>query len=87
MHQLKLQTFFYKFFTIALVQRIVSCSNNYMWFRRGGKVEKKGQRWWGKDISMQEFYVFLALSILTGIVKKRTLQSYWATDPIIVTPF
>ena len=83
----KLTDFFYKFFPEELVERIIECSNKYMWFRRGGKVEKKGQRWWGPDITVKEFYVFLALCILKGVVKKRDLQSYWSTDPLIQTPF
>ncbi|CAL4131895.1 unnamed protein product, partial [Meganyctiphanes norvegica] len=52
-----------------------------------GKVELPNSRMYGKNVTVPEFYSFLAMVILMGIVKKKKAADYWSEDPIILTPF
>ena len=80
-------SFFYNFITNELVDQIVECTNNYIYFRRAGKIQTpRGRIWDPNPITRGEMYVFLGLSISMGIVKKKKLHNYWSTDPIINTP-
>ena len=40
-----------------------------------------------KAITQADLKRFFALVMLTGIIRKPTLRSYWSTDPKIATPF
>ncbi|KAH7960094.1 hypothetical protein HPB49_016916 [Dermacentor silvarum] len=34
-------------------------------------------------VDLPEFYCFLAIVLLMGLVQKNTLQDYWSTDPML----
>jgi len=37
-------------------------------------------------VNVNEIWVFFALELLMGIVKKPSLKDYWSTDPLLHTP-
>ena len=39
-----------------------------------------------KDVTVKEMRKFLALHLLTGIIRKPEISQYWSTDPLLVTP-
>ena len=39
-----------------------------------------------KDVTVEEKRRFLALHLLTGIIRKPEISQYWSTDPLLVTP-
>ena len=39
-----------------------------------------------KHVTVEEMQKFLALHLLTGIIKKPEISQYWSTDPLLVTP-
>ena len=84
---------FKKFLTEKLVENIVSHTNRYAELMKSlPKVQEKIAsserslfKLW-KDLSVDEFWVFIAIQILMGLIHKPTLHSYWSTDHIINTP-
>ena len=79
--------FFNIFWTTTLVDLIAEESNRFFHFMQAGKVmpEQSRDRQW-TDVTSNDMRLFLALSILMGIVHKRSLKDYWTTDPLIATP-
>ena len=43
------------------------------------------QKW--KDVSVTEMKQFIALYLLTGIIRKLEVNQYWSTSPLLKTPF
>ena len=39
-----------------------------------------------KDVTVEEMQKFLALHLLTRIIRKPEISQYWSTDPLLVTP-
>lgn len=39
------------------------------------------------ELSSNELKVFLALTLLQGVVKKPEMEQYWSKNPLLVTPF
>ena len=39
-----------------------------------------------KDVTVKEMRKFLALHLLTGIIRKPEISQHWSTDPLLVTP-
>ena len=39
-----------------------------------------------KDLTVEEIQKFLALHLLTGIIRKPEISQYWSTDPLLVNP-
>ena len=39
-----------------------------------------------EDVTVEEKRRFLALHLLTGIIRKPEISQYWSTDPLLVTP-
>ena len=39
-----------------------------------------------KDVTVEEMWKFLALHLLTGIIRKPEISQYWSTDPLLVNP-
>ena len=79
--------FFNVFWTNSLVDTIVEESNRFFYFMQAGKVmhEKSRDRQW-TNVTSCDMRLFLALSILMGIVRKRSYEAYWTTDPLLSTP-
>ncbi|XP_041102644.1 piggyBac transposable element-derived protein 4-like [Polyodon spathula] len=48
-------------------------------------VSSKLRKW--VDTMMSEMYIFLAIVLLMGLIKKKSLKEYWSTDPVMATPF
>lgn len=40
-----------------------------------------------KDLTVEEFWRFLSLNILTGVVQKTSLKDYWSTNALIATHY
>ena len=93
---IKVQTFtadsqeceFYNYFwDDNILEIIVTETNRYVYFMRGGKVlspHSREHQWY--DVTVPEIKVFLALVMLMGIVKKNNYRDYWSTDPVNQTP-
>lgn len=47
--------------------------------------QKKPESW--EPITVNDRERLFALVMLTGIIRKPTLKSYWSTDPTQATPF
>ncbi|OXA56616.1 piggyBac transposable element-derived protein 4 [Folsomia candida] len=65
-----------RFLTEEIIQEIIYQTNLYA---RQTNIPK-----W-TNLSVQEFWVFFALNILMGVVRKPTLQDYWSTNSLIAT--
>ena len=39
-----------------------------------------------KDVTVEEMRKFLALNLLTGIIRKPEISQYWSRNPLLVTP-
>ncbi len=78
---------FTQMFTHNLVNKICDSTNNYDNYRKAGKVQNPRSLY--KDftpVTPSGFFVFLAVVMLMGCVKKNALHKYWSTDPLIATP-
>ena len=77
---------FRQFMTASLMDLIAETSNRYDKYRKACKVQHPRSVYFNYvDVTRDELYVFLALVILMGVVKKPTIHSYWSTDPLIAT--
>lgn len=39
-----------------------------------------------EDVASVEMYTFLAITMLTGIIRKISINDYWSTDSLLFTP-
>ncbi|CAH1986982.1 unnamed protein product [Acanthoscelides obtectus] len=76
---------FKQFFSEALLEHIVIETNRYADDTSQTAPSTSRQNKW-KPTCHDELYVFLAVTILMVHTKKRKINDYWATDPLIVTP-
>ncbi|CAH1979588.1 unnamed protein product [Acanthoscelides obtectus] len=76
---------FKQFFSEALLEHIVIETNRYADDTSQTAPSTSRQSKW-KPTCRDELYVFLAVTILMVHTKKRKINDYWATDPLIVTP-
>ncbi|XP_023703521.1 piggyBac transposable element-derived protein 4-like [Cryptotermes secundus] len=81
---------FEKIFDIAIVQLIVDETNRYAQQEIAKSVRPltfRSRLWKWEDVTVDEMYVVLALIMLTGIVQKPTLRSYYSKNRLLFTPF
>lgn len=83
---------FLNFFTDNLVELIVTETNNYQDRVKqdlisNDKLTPKSRLHKWTDLTKDEFYSFISLIILMGIIRKPTLAMYWSTDEMLSTPF
>jgi len=76
--------YFRWFFDEEMIQFIVDQTNLYQ--RQNPLLEQRNMASW-TDVSIDEMYAILALTMLTELVNKNCVQDYWSTDPLIQTPF
>lgn len=55
--------------------------------KKSNKLKKKSRILQFTSVNSDELYLFHALIILMGIIKKPSLSMYWTTDPTLETPF
>lgn len=83
----KFVDYFTLFFDNALVNYIVTKINKYFVFT-GGRENvypmSPTQRW--TDVTVNEFYVFLALTIIMPLSKKHRIIHYWRKDALTYLP-
>lgn len=62
-------------------------TNYYDYYYMARKVQAPNsfQLSWN-TLGIKKLYVFLAIVILMGTVKKSSIKKYWTTDPLIITP-
>lgn len=75
--------FFRVFFDDEIVKIITTETNAYQHLQSDPSTSSKVF----KPVTKEEIFVFLALTVLMGIVKKPTITMYFSTDPILATPF
>ena len=78
---------FRQFMTENLCQDICNNTNQYNYYRKAGKIQHPQSLY--KDyvpVTPAELYIFLALVILMGPIKKNAVHKYWTTDPLTATP-
>jgi hypothetical protein len=81
---------FENIFDNALVQHIVDETNRYAQQEIAKSVRPltfRSRIWKWEDVTVHEMYVVLALIMLTGIVQKPTLRSYYTKNRLLFTPF
>ncbi|RUM31931.1 MAG: hypothetical protein DSY42_02035 [Aquifex sp.] len=79
--------FYNYFWDDNILEIIVTETNRYVYFMRGGKVllpQSREHQWY--DVTVPEMKFFLALVMLMGVVKKNNYRDYWSTDPVNQTP-
>ena len=97
----KPEDFFNAFFDRSMWTKIASETNNYAHQRvisersgrdviaatadRTHKPYSRLNNW--KDINEGDVQMFFAHIIVTGLVKKASLDKYWSTDTLVRTPF
>ncbi|OXA45417.1 piggyBac transposable element-derived protein 4 [Folsomia candida] len=67
-----------KFMTDEVIREIIHQTNLYA-------VQRKIPQW--KHLTVAEFWNFLALHVLTGIVQKPSLKDYWSINMLISTHY
>jgi len=72
-----------QYFWDGIVQEICVETNRYAEIIKRNNV-KSMPSW--KPLDREEFYKFMALSALMGIVQKSTIKDYWSTDELLSTP-
>jgi len=73
-----------KFVTDAIITDIVEESNRFV--QQVKETKPKAFNQW-KDLSPNEFWRFIAVTIMMGLVKKSAIKDYWSIDPFFATPF
>lgn len=79
--------FFKMLVTDDFLQTIVDESNNYaaeVLFRPGTREQSRITKW--KNLTLDEFKVFLGLFLHTGTLPLSRLSDYWKTDPLFNIP-
>lgn len=54
--------------------------------KQSNKLKKRSRISCWSDVKTEELYIFYALSILMGILKKPKIRMYWSKDPLLKTP-
>lgn len=78
-------TCFKQFFSADLLEHIVNETNRYANISFQISPSTSRQAKW-KCVNCDEFYTFLAVSMLMVHAKKRKITDYWSTNPLIETP-
>ena len=79
--------FYNYFWDDNILEIIVTETNRYVYFMRGGKVllpQSREHQWY--DVTVPEMKFFLALVMLMGVVKKNNYRDYWSTDLVNQKP-
>jgi hypothetical protein len=75
------------FFSREFMQEIASETNKYYQFvteKIPPSACSRLQKW--RNTTIEELYVFLAVTMLMVRMKKLTILEYWSTDPLLATP-
>ncbi|XP_015436661.1 PREDICTED: piggyBac transposable element-derived protein 4-like [Dufourea novaeangliae] len=80
--------FFKLFFTNDLVKEIIQETNLYAKRRLEGKTLSANSIWrsW-RDVTLEEFWAFLAVIINMGTMPLANLQEYWSKNAVSYIPF
>lgn len=76
--------FFEHFCSKELVQKIANCTNRYhQYFVRHAAlgIYSRLQRW--QDVTIEDIYILLALTMLFTRNKRITIEEHWSTDPLL----
>ncbi|CAF1671042.1 unnamed protein product, partial [Adineta ricciae] len=77
--------YFELFFDKEIMEYIAEETNRYQKQNSSPSSEKSHKgKWYATNF--QEIYVFIATTMLMGVVQKNRLKDYGSTDPIITTP-
>ena len=80
--------FFHLFFTDEAYQLLVEQTNLYahQYIEQNPNLgpHSLAKRW--VDVTVEDMKLFIALTLLTGVIKKPAIHDYWSTDKILKTP-
>lgn len=79
------------FYDSDVVEMICAMSNIYRSEiitskQNAGTLKPKSRVLLAGNLTESELYIYYALSILMGIIKKPAIEMYWSTDPLLCTP-
>jgi hypothetical protein len=73
-----------KFLTSSMIETISQESQRYVNQTRTARQNSfKGY----ETFAVDEFWRFLAVQMMMGVIHKPALKDYWSTDPLLTTPF
>ena len=79
--------FFHLFFTDEAYQLLVEQTNLYahQYIEQNPNLgpHSLAKRW--VDVTVEDMKLFIALTLLTGVIKKPAIHDYWSTDKILKT--
>ena len=64
------------------MKRIVDETNHY--YLQNPVSEHQHVTNW-QNVTSVEMYTFIAITILTGLIEKNSIQDYWSTDQLLIT--
>ncbi|XP_050359286.1 piggyBac transposable element-derived protein 4-like [Nymphalis io] len=76
--------FFEHFCSKGLLQKIANCTNKYhQHFVRHTdlRIYSRLQQW--RDVSIEDLYIFLAVTMLFTRNKRITIEEHWSTEPLL----
>ena len=80
--------YFELFFDQKIMKYIADESNRYQQQNSStsASVSSKSHQAQWYATNFEEMYVFIATTMLMGVVQKNNLRDYWSIDPVIITP-
>jgi len=74
--------YFEAFLSNEVINDILIETNRYAHLKKQSKIYLKSF----KEVTINEFYIFIALNLLMGQIRKHKISDYWSTDFILQTP-
>jgi len=73
-----------KLITEEMVLDICNATNRYAMHVKA-RNPKALTKW--KDVSVDEMWIFLAINLTMGILRKPSIKDYWSSEAVTASPF